>query len=80
MTSLWADEGVYSPVDFEPDTPADHFEKGEKDPDFRTKRKLALALVNRAVRAAIPFGAIVADNFSGEDRSVRKAFRALGLG
>jgi hypothetical protein len=80
VTSLWADEGVYYPVDFEPYTPADHFEKGEKDPDFRTKLKLALELVNRAVQAAIPFRAIVADNFYGEDRSLRKAFRALGLG
>ena len=80
LSSLWADEGVYYPVDFEPYTPADHFEKGEKDPDFRTKLKLALELVTRAVQAAIPFGAIVADNFYGEDRSLRKAFRALGLG
>ena len=80
VTSLWADEGVYYPVDFEPSTPADHFEKGEKDPDFRTKLKLALELVNRAVQAAIPFRAIVADNFYGEDRNLRKAFRTLGLG
>jgi len=77
VTSLWADEGVYYPVDFEPYTPADHFEQGEKDPGFRTKLKLALELVNRAVQAAIPFRAIVADNFYGEDHSLRKAFRAL---
>jgi len=80
VTSLWADEGIYYPVDFEPYTPADYFEKGEKDPGFRTKLKIALELVNRAVQAAIPFRAIVADNFYGEDRSLRKAFRALGLG
>src|SRR5436189_2086924 len=80
VTSLWANEGVYYPVDFETYTPADHFEKGEKDPGFRTKLKLALEVVNRAVQAAIPFRAIVADNFYGEDRSLRKAFRALGLG
>jgi SRSO17 transposase len=80
VTSLWADEGVYYPVDFEPYTPADHFEKGEKDPSFCTKLKLALQLVNRAVQAAIPFRAIVADNFYGEDRNLRKAFRALRLG
>jgi len=66
---MWANAGVYYPVDFEPYTPADHFEKGEKDADFRTKLKLALELVNRAVQAAIPSRAIVADNFSGEDRS-----------
>jgi len=38
---------------------------------------MALQLVNRAVQAAIPFRAIVADTFYGEDRSLRKAFRAL---
>jgi len=80
VTSLWADEGIYYPVDFEPYTPAHHFEKGENDPAFRTKLKIALELVNQAVQAAIPFRAIVADNFYGEDRSLRKAFRALGRG
>jgi len=80
VTSLWADEGVYYPVDFEPYTPAHHFEKGEKDPGFRTKLTIALQLVTRAIQAGIPFRAIVADNFYGEDRSLRKAFRALGLG
>ncbi len=77
VTSLWADEGIYYPIDFEPYTPAHHFEKGEKDPGFRTKLTMALQLVNRAVQAAIPFRAIVADTFYGEDRSLRKAFRAL---
>jgi len=76
VTSLWADEGIYYPIDFEPYTPAHHFEKGEKDPGFRTKLTMALQLVNRAVQAAIPFRAIVADTFYGEDRSLRKAFRA----
>jgi len=32
VTSLWADEEVYYPVDFEPYTPAHYFEKGEDDP------------------------------------------------
>jgi SRSO17 transposase len=77
VTSLWADQGVYYPVDFEPYTPADHFEKGEKDPGFRTKLKLALQLVTRAIEAGIPFRGIVADNFYGEDRSLRKTFREL---
>ena len=80
VTSLWADEGVYYPVDFEPYTPAHHFEKGENDPGFRTKLTMALQLVTRAIQAGIPFRAIVADNFYGEDRSLRKAFRTLGLG
>jgi SRSO17 transposase len=32
VTSLWADDGVYYPVDVEPYTPAHHFEQGEDDP------------------------------------------------
>src|SRR5204862_8193744 len=77
VTSLWADEEVYYPVDFEPYTPAHHFEKGEDDPAFRTKLTIALQLVRRAMEVGIPFRAIVADNFYGEDRSLRKAFREL---
>jgi SRSO17 transposase len=80
VTSLWADEGVYYPVDFEPYTPAHHFEKGEDDPGFRTKLTIAHQLVSRARQVGIAFRAIVADNFYGEDLSLRKAFRALGLG
>src|ERR687897_445896 len=41
VSSLWADEGVYYPVDFEPYTPAHHFEGGKNDPQFRTKLKIA---------------------------------------
>jgi SRSO17 transposase len=77
VTSLWADAGVYYPVDFEPYTPAHHFEKGEKDPGFRTKLKIALQLVNRAMEVGIPFRAVVADSFYGEDRSLRQELRAL---
>jgi len=77
VTSLWADEGVYYPIDFEPYTPAHHFEKGEKDPGFRTKLKIALQLVNRALEVGIPFRAVVADSFYGEDYSLRQALRAL---
>ena len=80
VTSLWADEGVYYPIDFEPYTPAHHFEKGEKDPAFRTKLRIALELVNRAVQLGIPFEAVVADNFYGEDRPLRKGLRDLHLG
>ncbi len=54
VTSLWADERVYYPVDFEPYTPAHHFTKGKKDPQFCTKLKLAVDLVRRAVQANIP--------------------------
>ena len=39
VTSLLADERVYYPVDFEPYTPAHHFDGGKNDPQFRTKLK-----------------------------------------
>jgi SRSO17 transposase len=80
VTSLWADEGVYYPVDFEPYTPAHHFEKGKKDPQFRTKLKIAVELVRRAVQAHLPFRAVVADSFYGEDDGVKQGLRALGVG
>jgi SRSO17 transposase len=80
VTSLWADEGVYYPIDFEPYTPAHHFEQGEDDPAFRTKLRIALELVNRAVQLGLPFEAVVADNFYGEDRTLRKGLRDLHLG
>ncbi len=48
VTSLWADERVYYPVEVEPYTPAHHFPKGKEDPQFRTKLKVAVELVGRA--------------------------------
>jgi hypothetical protein len=80
VTSLWADEGVYYPLDFEPYTQAHHFEKGERDPAFRTKLKIALELVDRAVKLGLPFEAVVADNFYGEDLTFRQGLRDLRLG
>ena len=38
VMSLWADESVDYPVDFEPYTPAHHFAKGKQDPQFRYLR------------------------------------------
>ena len=63
VTSLWADERVYYPIDVEPYTPAHHFAKGKQDPQFRTKLKIAVELVRRALQAHIPFRAVVADSF-----------------
>ncbi len=79
VSSLWADEGVYYPIDVEPYTPAVYFAKGKNDPQFRTKLKIALQLVERAVQEAIPFRAVVADSFSGEDRGVRQGLRRLSV-
>src|SRR6266487_1881407 len=79
VSSLWADEGVYYPVDFEPYTPAEYFAKGKHDPQFRTKLKIALQLVYRALKEEIPFRAMVADSFYGEDRTLRSGLRTLGV-
>ena len=53
VTSLWADERVYYPVDFEPYTPESYFAKGRNDPAFRTKLKIALQLVQQAVEQGL---------------------------
>jgi hypothetical protein len=49
VTSLWADEQVYYPLETEPYTPESYFAKGRNDPGFRTKLKIALHLVEQAV-------------------------------
>jgi hypothetical protein len=80
VSSLWADEGVYWPVNFEPYTPAHHFEGGKEDPKFRTKLKIAKELVEQAVEEGIPFRAVVADSFYGEDEDLKWALRELNVG
>lgn len=80
VTSLWADERVYYPVDFEPYTPAHHFTQGKRNPAFRTKLTLAVELVQRALEAGFTFRAVVADSFYGEDRGVRQGLRNLKVG
>ncbi len=80
VTTLWADERVYYPLDFEPYTPAHHFEHGKSDPRFRTKREIALQLVEGAVKQAIPLRAVVADCFYGEDEELKMGLRRLGAG
>jgi hypothetical protein len=79
VSSLWADEGIYYPVDVEPSTPAVYFAKGKHDPQFRTKLKIAWQLVERALAQGIPFRAAVADSFYGEDRTLRGKLRALSV-
>ena len=71
VSTLWAEEGVYWPQDFEPYTPAHHFKGGKNDPKFRTKLKIARELVMQAVEEGIPFRAVVADSFYGEDEELR---------
>lgn len=79
VTSLWADEGVYYPVDVEPYTPAAYFEQGTQDPAFRTKLKIGVELVRRAVQVPLPFRAVVADSFYGEDRGFRRGLQDLNV-
>jgi len=80
VSSLWADEKVYYPLDFEPYTPSHHFEGGKNDPQFRTKLKIASELVELAVRRSIPFAAVVADSFYGEDEGFKQSLSELGTG
>jgi SRSO17 transposase len=78
-TRLWADEGVYYPLEIEPYTPESYFAKGKDDPDFRTKLKIALQLVQQAIQQGWPFRAVVADNFYGEDRGLKQGLRQLSV-
>jgi hypothetical protein len=78
--SLWADERRYYPLEVEPYTPARWFDKGEADPDFRTKPRIALELVERAVQVGVPFRAVVADSFYGENLGFIEGLEQLELG
>jgi hypothetical protein len=83
VTSLWADERIYYPLDFEPYTPAHHFEGGKcdpHDPHFRTKLKIASQLAEKALQRSIPFRAVVADSFYGEDEGFKRSLSELGVG
>jgi SRSO17 transposase len=77
VTSLWADEQVYYPMEIEPYTPESYFAQGKKDPAFRTKPKIALQLVQQAIRQEWPFRAVVADSLYGEDRGLKEGLRQL---
>jgi hypothetical protein len=80
VSSLLADERIYYPVDFEPYTPAHHFEGGKNDPLFRTKLKIASELVEKALERSIAFRAVVADSFYGEDEGFKRSLSELGVG
>jgi hypothetical protein len=81
VTSLWADESAYWPIAFEPYTPAHHYERGRQDPNFRTKLKIARELVKLSgVEEGIPFRAVVADSFYGEDEDFKSSLEELGVG
>jgi SRSO17 transposase len=67
VTTLWADGRVHYPLHFAPYTPASRFRGGTDDPCFRTKPQLALGLIEQARAAGIPFRAVVADGFYGDN-------------
>jgi SRSO17 transposase len=79
VTSLWADERVYWPVDVVPYTPASRLAKGKRDPAFRTKPQLAAELVSAAKQAQIPFRAVVADCFYGDNDGFTEALGRAGV-
>jgi hypothetical protein len=72
VSSLYAEERIYYPVEVEPYTPAHHFEGGKSDPAFRTKPQIALELVERALEMKIPFQAMVGDVLYGEHRKLKE--------
>jgi hypothetical protein len=79
VTSLWADERVYWPVHVQPYTPAGRLPKGKRDPGFRTKPQLAAELVAAAQQAGIPFRAVVADCFYGDNIGFVEALGRAGV-
>jgi hypothetical protein len=76
VTSLWADAHCYWPLHAVPYTPASRLAKGKSDPGFRTKPQLAVELVEAARQAEIPFRAVVADCFYGDNTGFVEALGA----
>jgi SRSO17 transposase len=79
VSSLWADERVYYPLHVRPYTPAERLPKGKADPAFRTKPQLAVELVDAALDAGVPFRAVVADCFYGENATFEGALGDAAL-
>jgi hypothetical protein len=73
VTSLWADGRCYWPLHVVPYTPACRLPRGKSDPGFRTKPRLAAELVRAAQQAGIPFRAVVADCFYGDNEGFVQA-------
>jgi hypothetical protein len=79
VTSLWADERVYWPIDAVPYTPAARLAKGKRDPAFRTKPQLAADLVEMARQVGVGFRAVVADCFYGDNPGFIDALGTAGV-
>jgi hypothetical protein len=76
VTSLWADARGYWPLHVVPSTPASRLPEGKRDPGFRTKPQLAADLVSAAQQAEVPFRAVVADCFYGDNTGFVEALGA----
>jgi hypothetical protein len=79
VTSLWADERVYFPLQVVPYTPAARLPGGKRDPAFRTKPKIAVELIDAALETGVVFRAVVADCFYGDNREFEDTLAAAGL-
>lgn len=79
VTTLWAHEQRYYPLHVAPYTPESRLADGKKDPAFRSKPQIALALVEWALAAGIAFKAIVADCFYGDHRELVATLRQRRL-
>ena len=79
VTTVWADERLYYPVDALPYTPAKHFAKGKSDPGFRTKLAIGADLAIRARDAGFTFRAVAADSAYGDQDGFRGELAQAGL-
>jgi hypothetical protein len=79
VTTVWADERLYYPVDAVPYTPAKHFAKGKNDPAFRTKLAIGAGLAFRAREAGFVFRAVAADSAYGDQDGFRGELAQAGL-
>jgi len=79
VSSMWADGATYYPLHVTPYTPAERLPNGKQDTAFRTKPQLAVGLIDAALELGIPFRAVVADCFYGENGTFEGALRAAGL-
>jgi DDE superfamily endonuclease len=79
VTSLWADARCYWPLHLVPYAPASRLPGGKRDPGFRTKPQLAAELVAAAQQAKVPFRAVVADCFYGDNTGFVEALGRAGV-
>jgi SRSO17 transposase len=80
VSSLWANEQIYYPIDVAAYTPASWFEEGKGDPQFQTKPEIALELVRKGREWGLPFRAVVADSFYGDHLGFQEGLAELGVG